>query len=59
MIPFVKKKVTLTLQQMVDIQNRTNEMRLENKQLQLALQEAHTHIEVLKREIDSVKKDSL
>lgn len=54
MIPFLRKKVTLTLQQMMNIQHRFNKLRLENEELRLLLQEAYTHIEVLKKERGSL-----
>lgn len=56
MITIFKKKVTLTLEEMMNLQRLSNSLRLENEELRLLLQDAYTLIEVLKRERDSVKR---
>jgi len=56
MVRLFRKNITLTLQEMMNIQHRFNNLRLESEELRIALKEAHMLIEVLKkREPDSVK----
>ena len=55
MITFFRKKVTLTLEEMMNFQRLFNGLRLENEDLRLALNEAHALNEALKRELNSIK----
>ncbi|HBV97989.1 MAG: hypothetical protein JL50_01225 [Peptococcaceae bacterium BICA1-7] len=58
MISIFRKKATLTLEEMMNLQRLLNGLRLENEELRLLLQDAYTLIEVLKRERDFVKRIS-
>lgn len=55
MITFFRKKVTLTLGEMMNLQRLFNGLRLENEELRLVLKEAYALNDALKRELDFMK----
>ncbi|MCL4441248.1 MAG: hypothetical protein M1609_11870 [Firmicutes bacterium] len=53
MITVFRKKVTLSLEEMMNLQRLFNGLRLENEELRMALREALALNEALKRELES------